>query len=164
MHKHRSLSTPPLPGACAARHCQGPVIQGQFPQKNTRHVSGCCKSHWPLPPVACPHSVPITPPGLSESEPPISCSFYLLLSGQRTDARGRPTCRDGTKSKGEPQELCEQRREREISPCRLNLPNQLDVPSICGIPEQTTNHPKIEAVDFGSKCGLGVCCMRLTTF
>ena len=28
--KHRSLPTPPLPGACAARHCQGPVIQGQL--------------------------------------------------------------------------------------------------------------------------------------
>ena len=26
--KHRSLSTQLLPGACAARHCQGPVIQG----------------------------------------------------------------------------------------------------------------------------------------
>ena len=29
--KPRSLSTPPLLGACAARHCQGPVIQGQLP-------------------------------------------------------------------------------------------------------------------------------------
>ena len=29
--KHRSLSTPPLPGACAAHHCQGLVIQGQLP-------------------------------------------------------------------------------------------------------------------------------------
>ena len=34
--KHRSLSTPPLPGACAARHCQGSVIQGQLPRENTR--------------------------------------------------------------------------------------------------------------------------------
>ena len=29
--KHRSLSTPPLLGACAAHHCQGPMIQGQLP-------------------------------------------------------------------------------------------------------------------------------------
>ena len=29
--EHRSLSTPPLPGAGAARHCQGPVIRGQLP-------------------------------------------------------------------------------------------------------------------------------------
>ena len=43
----------------------------------------------------------------------------------------------------------------EISPSSLrssglNLHNQLDVPCICGIPEQTANHPKIETVDFGS--------------
>ena len=41
--KHRSLSTPPLQGACAAHHCQGPVIQGQLPWENARHASGCCK-------------------------------------------------------------------------------------------------------------------------
>ena len=40
--EHRSLSTPPLLGACAARHCQGPVIQGQLPQENTRRTSGWC--------------------------------------------------------------------------------------------------------------------------
>ena len=33
----------PLPqGACAARHCQGPEIQGQIPRENTWHASGCC--------------------------------------------------------------------------------------------------------------------------
>ena len=51
--KHRSLSTPPLLGACAARHCQGPVIQGQLPWKNTRCASGWCNvmpSCRPLPP------------------------------------------------------------------------------------------------------------------
>ena len=40
--EHRSLSTPPLPGACAACHCQGPVIQGQLPWDNTRRASGWC--------------------------------------------------------------------------------------------------------------------------
>ena len=40
--KHRSLSTPPLPGACAAHHCQGPVIQGQLPRQNAQCASGCC--------------------------------------------------------------------------------------------------------------------------
>ena len=40
--KHRSLSTPPLLGACAARHCQGPVIQGQLPRENALHASGWC--------------------------------------------------------------------------------------------------------------------------
>ena len=40
--EHRSLSTPPLPGACAACHYQGPMIQGQLPRENTRHASGWC--------------------------------------------------------------------------------------------------------------------------
>ena len=40
--EHRSLSTPPLPGAGAARHCQGPGIQGQIPWENAQHASGCC--------------------------------------------------------------------------------------------------------------------------
>ena len=40
--EHTSLSTPPLLGACAARHCQGPVIQGQIPRENTRRASGWC--------------------------------------------------------------------------------------------------------------------------
>ena len=40
--EHRSLSTPPLPGACAARHCQHPVIQGQLPRENARRALGCC--------------------------------------------------------------------------------------------------------------------------
>ena len=86
----------------------------------------------------------------------ISCTFNPVLSEPRTDALRRPTRRGGSKSKAEPQELCEQRREREISSSSLrsnglNVHNQLEVPCICGIPEYTTNHPKIEAVDFGSK-------------
>ena len=72
---------------------------------------------------------------------------HLLNAGRRpqtsqkgTDALRRPTRRGGAKSKAEPQELCEQRREREISPSslrssRLNLHNQLDVHCICGKPE-----------------------------
>ena len=45
MCNHRSLPTtphPPPPGACAARHCQDPMIQGQLPWKNTQRASGCC--------------------------------------------------------------------------------------------------------------------------
>ena len=36
---------PPLPppGACAAHHCQGPMIQGQLTGENTRRTSGFCK-------------------------------------------------------------------------------------------------------------------------
>ena len=51
--KHRSLSTPPLPGASAARYCQGPVIQGQHPLENKRRAPGCC-TIMPLPPQAHP--------------------------------------------------------------------------------------------------------------
>ena len=140
MCKHRSLSTPPLLGACAASLCQESCDPGQLPWENTwslrlvQHHAGLCRRRLSL------HSICLPPPSLSEPEPPISCSFNPLLSGQRTDARGRPTCRGRAKSKAEAQELCEQRREREISLCRLrssrlNLHNQLHVPCICGKPE-----------------------------
>ena len=100
------------------------------------------------------HSKLLPPLGLSEPEPRISCSFNTVLSEQRTDALRRPTCRGGSKPKAEPQDLCEQRREREISPSSLrssglNLHSQLDVPCICGIPEQTTNHPKLRKWTLG---------------
>ena len=39
--EHRSLSTPPLLGACAARHCLAPMTQGQIPWENARLASGC---------------------------------------------------------------------------------------------------------------------------
>ena len=54
VYKHRSLSTPPLLGACAAHDCQGPVIQGQLPRENARCASGCCNISGPLPPQARP--------------------------------------------------------------------------------------------------------------
>ena len=87
--------------------------------------------------------------------PRISCSFNPILSERRTDALRRPTRRGGAKPKAEPQELCKQRREREISPSSLrssglNLHNQLDVPCICGIPEQTTFHPKLRRWTLGA--------------
>ena len=141
VHKHRSLSTPPLLGACAARHCQGPVIQGQLPRENPRCASGCCNV---MPDSATAGSPRIPYPSflpawVSQSLL-ISCYFNPVLSERRTDAFRRPTCRGGAKSKAEPQELCKQRLEIEISPSslrssRLNLYNQLDVPCICGITE-----------------------------
>ena len=69
--KHRSLSTPPLPGASAARHCQGPVIQGQLPRENARRASGCCNVTLASAASGLPHILyPSLPPGLSEPEPP----------------------------------------------------------------------------------------------
>ena len=65
------LSTPPLQGACAACHCQGPVIQGQLPWEHTwqclrllQYRASLCRRRLAL------HSVPLPPPGLSEPEPP----------------------------------------------------------------------------------------------
>ena len=85
--KPRSLSTPPLPGACAACHCQGPVIQGQLPWESARRTSGCCKvtlasaaagsprirtlpspqPEWARAPES---AAPLTPPCLSEEQTP----------------------------------------------------------------------------------------------
>ena len=55
--KHRPLSTPPLPGACRACHCQGPVIQGQLPRENTWHASGWCN----VTPASAAAGSPCTP-------------------------------------------------------------------------------------------------------
>ena len=85
--KHRSLSTPPLPGACAAGHCQGPVIRGQPPRENTWHASGCCNvtpasaatgsPHIHTPPSPRPEwarapeaAAPLTPSCVSEEQMP----------------------------------------------------------------------------------------------
>ena len=90
----------------------------------------------------------------------ISHCFNTLFSGRGTDVWGWPTYRGGAKTEAEPQELCKQRREREISLCslrssRLNPSNWLGKHCICGIPEYTMSVPKIEVVDFGGNCGLG---------
>ena len=55
--EHSSLSTHPLLRACAARHCQGPVIQGQLPQENTQHVSGWCNITLASAAVGWPHTL-----------------------------------------------------------------------------------------------------------
>ena len=152
-------------------HCQGPVIQGQLSQENTLHTSGCCNVMLASAPAGSSRIqyLSLSPACVSQS-PLISCYFNPLLSGQGTDALRRPTTHRGrAKSKPEPQELCEQRREREISPSSLrssglNLDNQLDVPCICGIPEETTSHPKIEEMDFGRKYRLVVCFLHIICF
>ena len=126
------LCCPPLPGS----HDPGTTSPGEHTvslRLLQRHAALC---HHRL----TTHSVPLPPPDLSEPEPPISCYFNPVLSERRTAALRWPTHRGRAKSKVEPQELCEQRREREISPSSiqssgLNLHNQLEVPCICGIPE-----------------------------
>ena len=139
--KHRSVSTPPLQETCAARHCQGPVIHGQIPQEKTLCTSVCCNITLVSATASSPSILypSLPPPSLSHS-PLISRYFNPVLSGWGIDVLRRPTWRDRAKSKAEPQELCEQRIEREISPSSLrnsglNLHNQQDVPCICGIPD-----------------------------
>ena len=139
--KHSSLSTPPLPEACAACHYQVPRIQGQLPRVNTWYTSGCCNITPATATAGSPH-IRYAPQPLAwvSQSCLISCYFNPFLSEQRTDVLRQPTRRGETKSKAEPQELCEQRREREISTSSLrsrglNLHSQLDVPCICGIPE-----------------------------
>ena len=121
-----SLCGPPLSGS----RDPGTTSQGEHTaclRLLQCHAGLCCRR-------LAQHSIPLPLPGLSEPEPLNQLLFTPILSEQRTDALRRPTCRGGSKSKAEPQELCEQRREREISPCSLrsrglNLHNQLDVPT-----------------------------------
>ena len=106
------------PGECTA--CLG-LVQD--------HAGLCCHRH-------APHLYPSLPTARVSQSPRSSCSFNPVLSGRGTDTlrRPTPTCRGGSKSKAEPRELCEQRREREISPSSLRssglkLHKQLDVPA-----------------------------------
>ena len=118
-----------------------PWSSDNFPGRTHGAPQTVAMSCWPLPPQARPaFCTPLClPPWVSQS-PLISCYFNPVLSERRTDALRRPTCRGGVNSKAEPQELSEQRKEREISHSSLrssgfNLRNQLDVPCISGLPE-----------------------------
>ena len=76
--EHRSLSTPPLLGTCAACHCQGPVIQGQLPRENT----WCTSSWWNVTLASAaagsPHIRTPPSPGLSEPDSPESATPLTL--------------------------------------------------------------------------------------
>ena len=128
-----SLCSPPLPGS----RDPGTTSPGERTARLRlvqRHAGLCRRRLAPPPPY------PSLPPAWVSQSPRSSCSFNPVLSEQGTDALRWPTCRGVAKSKAEPRELCEQRREREISPSslrssRLNLHRQLDVPCICWIPE-----------------------------
>ena len=123
------------------RHCQGPVIQGQLPQEDTQHASGWCNA---MPASAATGSPCIPYTSLSKAwvsqRHRIAAPLTPSCLSEKHNALRRPTHRSGAKSKAEPWELCEQRRERKISPSSfrssgLNFHNQLDVRCICGIPE-----------------------------
>ena len=118
-----------------------------------------------------PHSVPLIPLDWVSQSSLISCSFNAVLSGQGTDALRWPKRRGGVKSKAEPQELCEQRREREISPCSLrssglNLHNQLDVPASVEYLNRQWSNPKLRQWILGATVDLGfvVCSWLVSDF
>ena len=127
-----SLCSPPLPGSSDPGTTSWREHTARLRLLQS-HPSFCrCR--------LAPHSVPLPPPGLSEPNPLISFCFNSVRCERRTDTLRRPTCRGRAKSKAGSRELCEQRREREISPSSLrgrglNLHSQLDVPCICEIPE-----------------------------
>ena len=122
-----SLCGPPRPGS----RDLGTTSPGECTARLRllqRHASLCCCR------IAPPPQYPSLPPSGVRQSPRSSCSFNPVLFGRGTDALRRPTPRGGSKSKAEPRELCEQRREREISPSslrssRLKLHKQFDVPA-----------------------------------
>ena len=122
-----SLCSPPRPGSRDA----GTTSPGERTARLRllqRHA-GLGRSR-----LAPPPPYPSLPAAWVSQSPRSSCSFNPVLSGRGTDALRRPTHRGRSKSKAEPRELCEQRREREISPSSLRssglkLHKQLDVPA-----------------------------------
>ena len=93
-----------------------------------QHHAGLCRRRLAL------HLYPALPLAWVSQTPWNSCYFNTVLCERRTDVLRRPTRRGGSTPKAEPRELCEQRREREISPSSLrssglNLHHQLDVPA-----------------------------------
>ena len=122
-----SLCSPPLPGS----RDLGTTSPGERTARLRlvqRHA-GLCRRRLTPPPL-----YPSLPAAWVSQSPRSSCSFNPVLSGWGIDALRRPTRRGGSKYKAETQELCEQRREGEISPSSLRssglkLHKQLDVPA-----------------------------------
>ena len=127
-----SLCSPLLPGSPdpGTTSPGERTVRLRLVQRHTglcRHAGLCHQS------LAPPPLYPSLPVAWVSQNPRSSCSFNPVLSGRGTDALRRPTRRGGSKSKADPQELCEQRREGEISPSSLRssglkLHKQLDVP------------------------------------
>ena len=122
-----SLCSPPLPAS------RDPGTT--FPGERTARL-GLLQRHAGLGRhrLAPPPPYSSLPAALASQSPRSNCSFNPVLSGRGTDALRRPTRRGGSKSKAEPRELCEHRREGEISPSSLRssglkLHKQLDVPA-----------------------------------
>ena len=148
----RSLCSPPWPGS------RDPGTTS--PGKRTARLrllqchAGLCRRR------LAPHPNASLPPARVSQSPRISCSFNPVLYERRTDTLRRPTRRGSSKSKAEPQELCEQRREREMSPSSLtgsglNLHNQLDVPESVEYLNRQRIIPKLRQWTWGATVDLG---------
>ena len=125
----------------------------KFPRRTHSMPQEVAMSCQPLLPQARPafYALPL-PRGVSQS-PLISCYFNPILSEGRTDASGNLHAEVEPNPKLNPRSCANKEEKGKFLPVSLrssglNLHNQLNVACITGIPEQTTNHPKIEAKDF----------------
>ena len=94
-------------GACAACHCQGPVIQGQLPWENTLYTSVCynitpASAAAGLPYIPIITTVPLPPPDLNEQDPIIGRCFNPVLSGWEQMPEGSLHTEVGPKPKLNP--------------------------------------------------------------
>ena len=103
-------------GACAARHCQGPMIQRQVPWENTWCASGCCNitpasaaAGSPCIPVIT--SVPPSPQAWIIKSPLISHCFNPILSGWEQMPEGNLHAEAGPNLKLNPRS-CANREEK----------------------------------------------------
>ena len=115
--EHRSLSTPPLPGAGAAHHGQGPVIQGQLPQENAWRASGCCNITLASAADAGSPCIPYPslPPAWVSESPLISYSFNPVLSEQRTRPQATYTQSQGQIERWSPGAVRTKKRKGNLS-------------------------------------------------
>ena len=114
--RHKSLPTPSREPE-QLDSAEGPTTQGQLPWGSTQPASDCSKFSKDSAPADTPQIHQLCLPYLSLSLAQlskwasISCYFHPLLSGQRTDRRGRPTSRGRVKTKADQQWGCVSREE-----------------------------------------------------
>ena len=99
-----------------------------------------------LPRIPIITTIALPPPSMSEQEAPNKPLLQPLPVRVGNRCLRTTYMQRRSKTKAETQEMYEQRRESELSPCSLrsggiNPHNQLGVSCISGIPEETTNHP-----------------------
>ena len=130
--EHRSLSTLPLPGACAARHRQGPVNQGQLPRENARRTSRWCyvtpvqrhagatsrRRNVTLASAAAgsPRLLSLSPPNRVSQSPRSSCCFNPILSGREQMPSGDLHAKAGPNPKLNPRSCANKEEKGKFLP------------------------------------------------